>query len=117
MSVLLILLWGAVHVMQWEHLLVHHLTPGGHHHHCHHHAEEPAASFEGEGLAIGTQAPQCLLCDWNWSPAEGERPVALPTLGPPVGIQKALGFVSAGHIARLALVGRQRRGPPQCNGI
>jgi len=117
MSMLFILLWGVVHVMQWEHLLVHHLSEGGHHHHCHHHSEEPVAPSGGEGMAFEALSPHCLLCDWNWSPAEGEWPVVLPTLGPPAGIQEALGFVSAGHTARLALVGRQRRGPPQCNGI
>jgi hypothetical protein len=106
-----LLIWGGTHVLQLGHLFAHHILPGGNHHHCAHHAHTDAPKEDFEG-GMDQAEPECLLCDWNWTPALGVVPPSVRSALAGLGILKTLGLVESGYASAPDFDGWQRRGPP-----
>ena len=80
----LLLVWGAVHALQLEHVALHHVMGDAHHEACaHHHSDHdtpPAAALPIDAEEPGVRGDgSCPLCEWTGVPAMAVDAPDLPS--------------------------------------
>jgi hypothetical protein len=107
-----LLLWGGVHALQLEHVVVHHLADAAHAAHCHHH-HEPVSSLPcGADFPVVDASEGCPLCDWTGVPALASVSTATSGDQPAWPVRPTLGSVQAGWSETTLWAGLGWRGPP-----
>jgi len=113
----LLLVWGAVHALQLEHVALHHVMRDAHHEGCaHHHSDHETSSmtplpFDGKEPWV-TGDGSCPLCEWTGVPALTVDAPVLPSDVSEWARRKTLGRVRDGWGEPAEGTGIGWRGPP-----
>ena len=113
----LLLVWGAVHALQLEHVALHHVMGDAHHEGCaHHHSDHdtsPATPLPFDADEPGVRDDgSCPLCEWTGVPALTDDAPVLPSDASEWARHTTLGRVRGGWGEPDEGTGIGWRGPP-----
>ena len=113
----LLLVWGAVHALQLEHVALHHVMGDAHHEGCaHHHPDHdtsPATALPFDADEPGVRGDgSCPLCEWTGVPALTVDAPVLPSDASEWARHTTLGRVRDGWGEPAQGTGIGWRGPP-----